>query len=73
MSLLTVNIAFLGDGLKLVKDKTSDAAVFSLRVFQGNEWVIVSQWDDPGHVANLLVKFGYSSEHLSAIKLLNIL
>lgn len=73
MSLLIINIAFLGDGLKLVKDKASEAAVFSLRVFQGNEWVIVSQWDDPGHVANLLVKLGYESEHLSAIKLLNIL
>ncbi len=73
MSLSTVNICFFNDSLKLVKDKASEAAVFSLRVFQGNEWVIVSQWDDPGHVANLLVKLGYESEHLPAIKLLNIL
>ncbi|MBT3204312.1 MAG: hypothetical protein HOM14_19335 [Gammaproteobacteria bacterium] len=73
MSLSIVNIAFLADGLKLVKDKASDNPIFSLRVLKDNQWVIVSQWNDPCQVANLLVQFGYESEHLPAIQLLNIL
>lgn len=73
MNLSTVNICFFNDGSKLVKDKTLVMPLFSLQAFNSERWVTVKQWDDPGHVANLLVKSGYESEHLSAIKLLNIL
>ncbi len=73
MSVSTVNICFLNDGCKLVKERYSMGTVYRLMVLIGNQWQTVNQWDDPGHVANLLVKLGYESEHLSAIKLLNIL
>lgn len=73
MELSIVNICFFSDGLKLVKDRTSEIPMFSLRVFQNNKWEIINQWSDPGHVANLLVKSGYASEYLLAITLLNIL
>jgi hypothetical protein len=73
MSASTVNICFFNDGCKLVKERYSMGAVYRLMVLIGNQWQTVNKWDDPGHVANLLIKSGYESEHLPAIKLLNIL
>ncbi len=67
----TVNICFFSTNCKLVKDNALEVPVFSLRAFINNQWEIINQWDDPGHVAKLLVKSGYKSDHLSAIKLLN--
>lgn len=48
-------------------------AVFSRRARVGNSWQTVQEWEDVGHVANLLVKSGYESEHLPALELLNAL
>ena len=73
MSISIVNICYLYTGCLLVKDKRSETPIFCLRVFENNQWVTINEWDDPGHVANLLVKSGYESEHLPAIKLLNVL
>jgi len=69
----TVNICVFDDGARLVKERHSEGPRFSLRVLIGNHWETIRQWDDPGHVANLLIKAGYESEHLPAIKLLSIL
>jgi hypothetical protein len=71
--LSTVNICFFEDGSKLVKERCSDGPRFAQRALISNHWETVNEWDDTGHVANLLVKHGYESEHLPAIKLLNIL
>ncbi len=71
--LATVNICFFEDGSKLVKERRSDGPRFSQRALIGNRWETIKEWDDPGHVANLLVKHGYESDHLPAIQLLNIL
>jgi len=71
MILSTVNICYLKNGCKLVKDRTADTHAFSLRAFKNNQWEIINQWDDPGHVANLLVQSGVESEIGSAIAMLN--
>lgn len=73
MSAITVNICFLNDGSKLVKERHSDGPVFSRKALIRSEWQTIHQWDDPGHVANLLVQSGYESEYVPAIKLLNSL
>ena len=73
MSLPIVNICYLYAGCLLVKDKRSDSPLYSLRQYREGQWITLNEWDDPGHVANLLVKAGYESEHLPAIKLLSIL
>ena len=73
MSLSTVNICLFNDGSRLVKDRRSNQPLYSQQAFINNQWETVNQWDDPGHVANLLVKSGYESEHLLALAILNIL
>ena len=73
MSLSVINIAFLADDVKLVKDKTNKEPIFSLMKVEGDQWSVLNQWDDVGHVASLLVKFGYESDHLPAVELLSIL
>ncbi len=73
MSLSTANICFFDDGSKLVKDRSADGPLYSQLALINGQWVTVNQWDDPGHVANLLVKSGYESEHLTALAILKIL
>ena len=73
MSLSTVNIAYLGAGFKLVKERVSECNVYSLRRLIDNRWVTINYWDDVGHVASLLVIFGYEADMQSALSMLNIL
>ena len=73
MSLSTVNIAYLGAGFKLVKERLVKRPVYSLRRLVGNRWITINYWDDVGHVASLLVIFGYEADMQSALNMLNIL
>ena len=73
MSLSSVNIAYLNNGLMLVKERAATLHLYSLRRFIGNQWVTLSSWDDIGHVASLLVIFGYEADMQSALNMLNVL
>ena len=73
MSLSTVNIAYLGNGFKLVKERLLERTVFSLRRLIGNRWITINYWDDIGHVASLLVICGYETDMQSALNMLNTL
>jgi len=73
MSLSNVNIAYLANGLKIVKETTADSISFSLRGFINNRWVILNRWDDPWRVASLLVLAGYEPDRLSALRMLKVL
>jgi hypothetical protein len=73
MNLSTVNIAYLGAGFKLVKVRLLERPVYSLRRLVDNRWVTINYWDDIGHVASLLVIFGYEADMQSALNMLNIL
>mgnify|MGYP006928260344 CR=1 FL=1 len=69
----TVIIYIFNDGSKLIKNKCTDNPVYCRMAQLNGQWRIVNQLSDIGHVANLLVKSGYLSEHLPAIELLNAL
>lgn len=74
MTSLSVDVVYFRDDLKLVKDKSlAENPVFILKTFNGDQWKSLKQWSDIGHVASLLIKTGYQSEHLPAIKILSIL
>ncbi len=73
MSLSTVKIYIFSDGTRLVKDRLSGGPEFRLIAFIDCQWQTIKQWNDAGHVANLLVKSGLGSEHSAAISLLNAL
>ena len=73
MSLSTVNIAYLGAGFKLVKERLLERPTYSLRRLVDNRWITINYWDDVGHVASLLVIFGYEADMQSALNMLNIL
>ena len=73
MSLSTVNIAYLGAGFKLVKERLLERPTYSLRRLVDNRWITINYWDDVGHVASLLVIFGYEADMQSALKMLHIL
>lgn len=73
MSLSTVNIVYLANGLKIVKETTADSISYSLRGFINNQWVILNRWDDPWRVASLLVLAGYETDILSAFRMLKVL
>jgi hypothetical protein len=73
VSLPTVNIAYLGAGFKLVKERILEHPVYSLRRLVDNRWITINYWDDIGHVASLLVIFGYEADMQSALDMLNIL
>ncbi|MFT4573784.1 MAG: hypothetical protein ACI85E_000988 [Marinomonas primoryensis] len=73
MSLSTVHIAYLGERFKLVKERLLERTVYSLRRLVDNRWITINYWDDIGHVASLLVIFGYEADMQSALDMLNIL
>ena len=73
MRFSTVNIAYLGAGFKLVKERLVERPTYSLRRLIDNRWITINYWDDIGHVASLLVIFGYEADMPSALKMLNIL
>ena len=73
MSLSTVNIDYLGAGFKLVKERLVERPTYSLRRLVDNRWITINYWDDVGHVASLLVIFGYEADMQSALNMLNIL
>ena len=73
MNLSTVNIAYLGAGFKLVKERLLERPTYSLRRLVDNRWITINYWDDVGHVASLLVIFGYEADMQSALNRLNIL
>lgn len=68
-----VNIVYLGANFKLLKERVLECPVYSLRRLINNRWVTINYWDDLGHVASLLVIFGYQADFQSALKMLNIL
>jgi hypothetical protein len=72
-NLSTVNIAYLGAGFKLVKERVLECPVYSLRRLVDNRWITINYWDDIGHVASLLVIFEYEADMQSALDMLNIL
>jgi hypothetical protein len=73
VSLSTLDIAYLGAGFKLVKERILERHVYSLRRLVDNRWITINYWDDVGHVASLLVIFGYEADMQSALDMLNIL
>ena len=73
MNIPFVNIAFLAEDIKLVKDKAAPKPLFKLMLLQNEGWLTLHSMDDPAQAANLLIRCGYESEHLSAVKLLDIL
>jgi hypothetical protein len=50
-----------------------ECPMYSLRRLIDNRWITINYWDDIGHVASLLVIFGYEADMQSALDMLNIL
>ena len=73
MNLSKVIICVFRDGSRLIKNRHAVRFVFRQEAYINDHWEIINQWDDPGHVAKLLIQAGYESEHLPALKLLNVL
>ncbi len=73
MNLVTVNVAYLSNGLQVVKQATTDSISFTLGGFINIQWMILNRWNDPWRVASLLVLAGYKPDLLSALRLLKVL
>ncbi len=63
-------ITEIGYVYRLCRKSAPDGVLFTLEAQTNNEWKITKEWDDPGHVANILVKHGIASNHAAALKML---
>ncbi len=64
-------LCYLPDGNRLVRVLGAITPVFQIIVVKDKNWQVACESDDFGHVANMLVKAGYQSEHATAIRYLN--
>jgi hypothetical protein len=64
-------IAAFGQAYRLRVVEDEHGLCFILDVLLMSHWHEWQKWDDPGHVANLMVKHGVIADHTEALHLLN--
>jgi len=65
-------ITYIGVAYRLRKKASEKGDICVLEAQYGGAWEQVREWDDPGHVANILVKYGIAADHAAALKLLGV-
>lgn len=63
-------IAEIGHVYRLWRTNVPEGVLFVLEAHTNDGWKITQEWDDPGHVANILVKHGVAPDHAAALKML---
>lgn len=63
-------IASIGHVYRFCADSASGLTQYTLEALY-DDWEEVRCWDDPGHVAALLVKHGVARDHVHAFSLIN--
>ena len=63
-------VAEIGHAYRIKRRNGSGDALFTLEAFHGPYWYECQKWDDPGYVADLLVKHGVAADHKLAFEIL---
>lgn len=63
-------VAEIGQVYRIKRSSGLDSPLFTLEAFYKPHWYECQKWDDPGHVADLLVKHGVAADHQSAFEIL---
>lgn len=63
-------VAEIGRVYRIVRSCGADGPLFTLEAFYDPYWYQCQKWDDPGHVADLLVRYGTAADHQSAFEML---
>jgi hypothetical protein len=64
-------IVFLGQTYRLRVAKEECELIIILEEYIKPYWQECQKWDDPGHLANMMVKQGTVADHAEALTLLN--
>ena len=52
--------------------KASPDGFYVLEALKDHGWEEVRCWDDPGHVANVMVRHGVAADHADALNMLGV-
>ncbi len=72
MSSSDATIITIGHAYRLRKKTSEKGVTYVLEAEYGDTWEQLKEWDDPGHVSNVLVKYGIAIDHKTAFKMLGI-
>ncbi|MBT2988022.1 MAG: hypothetical protein KME65_03570 [Candidatus Thiodiazotropha sp. (ex Ctena orbiculata)] len=65
-------IAGIGKVYRLKRRNGSDGQLFTLDAFHEPYWYECQKWNDPGAVADFLVKFGIAADHETAFEMIRV-
>lgn len=63
-------IAYVGHAYRVRKKSSLSGVLWALDALYKDAWEQVQEWDDAGHVASILVKYGAAADHERALELL---